>query len=157
MEIVPNQTFLVDDKGQLWDVLDRTMAYNRIEKKTGWGEVAPSAGKGALLGATAGAIVGAAIGIVTGGRVGEAIGKGAAVGGAGGAVIGGGKGLTDPEPSKTIRDDLRNRSLENKPIPPQALSHGILFFPAEVTKAQQLRLQVRDTRTGEVRTIDLKL
>lgn len=157
IEIVPNQTFLVDAKGQLWDVLDRTVAYNRIEKKTGWGEIAPGAGKGALLGGAAGAIVGAAIGIVTGGRIGEAIGKGAAVGGAGGAVIGGAQGATETDTRKTIRDDLRNRSLENKPIPAQALSHGILYFPAEAQQATQLRLQVKNSRTGELRTLDLQL
>lgn len=157
IEIVPNQTFLVDAKGQLWDVLQRSMAYNRIEKKTQWGEVAPKAGTGALLGATAGAIVGAAIGIVTGGNIGEALGKGAAVGGAGGAVIGGAQGTQNDDTARSIREDLRNRSLENRPIPPHALSHGVLYFPAEAGKVTQLRLQVKDTRTGEVRTLDLSL
>lgn len=157
IEITPNQTFLVDDKSQLWDILDRNMAYNRIEKKTDLGEVAPSATKGALLGAAAGAIVGAAIGIVTGTNIGEAVGKGAAVGGAGGAVVGGAQGMDNTDTRKTIRDDLRNRSLENKPIPPQALSHGILFFPVEAVKAKTLRMQVKDTRTGEVRTLDLRM
>jgi hypothetical protein len=157
IEIVPSQTFLVDDKNQLWNILDRNMAYNRIEKKTEWGELAPGAGKGAFLGAAAGAIVGAAIGIVTGRNVGEALGKGAAVGGAGGAVIGGAKGLDNSDTRRSIRDDLRNRSLENKPIPPQALSHGVLYFPAEAVHARTLRLQVTDTRTGEVRTLDLRM
>ncbi len=157
IEIVPSQSFLFDAQGQLWNILDQKMAYARIEKATDWGEVAPGAGKGALLGAAGGAIVGAAIGIVTGGNVGEAIGKGAAVGGAGGAVVGGAKGLEDSDVERSIRDDLRNRSLENKPIPPQSLSHGVLFFPSEAQGAKQLRIQVKDTGSGEARVFSLAL
>lgn len=157
IEIDPSQTFLVDAKGQLWNILDRAMAYNRIEKKAEWGEVAPGAGKGAFLGAAAGAIVGAAIGIVTGRNVLETTGKGAAVGGAGGAVVGGAKGMDNTDVRRSIREDLRTRSLENRPIPPHALSHGVLFFPAEAVAARQLRLQVKDTRTGETRTLNLAL
>ena len=157
IEIVPQQTFLVDGQGQLWNILDENLAYKRIQGKTEWGELAPEAGKGALLGAAAGAIVGAAIGIVTGENVLETTGKGAAVGGAGGAVIGGSGGLQDPEVRRSIREDLRNRSLSNRPIPPGGLSHGVLFFPAEAKSARQLRLRVRNVRTGETRTLMLPL
>jgi hypothetical protein len=157
IEIVPGQTFLIDSEGQLWNILERDLAYRRIEEKTDWGEIAPSAGKGAFLGAAAGAIVGAAIGIVTGENVGIAAGKGAAVGGAGGAVIGGAKGLEEGDTKKAIREDLRSRSLENRPIPPQSLSHGVLFFPAEATSSKQLRLQVRNTRTGQLQILSMAL
>lgn len=157
IEIVPSQTFLADVQGNLWNILDQNIAYNRISKKTGWGEIAPEATKTGFLGAAAGAIVGAAIGIVTGRSVPEALGKGAAVGAAGGALIGGAKGMEDPEVRRSISQDLRNRSLENRPIPPDALSHGILYFPAEAKKAKQLRLQVKDTRTGETRTLSFSL
>ncbi|GAB6064676.1 YMGG-like glycine zipper-containing protein [Deferrisoma palaeochoriense] len=157
VEIVPEQTFLMDAQGQLWNVLDQRLAYKRIQDKTEWGEIAPEAGKGALLGAAAGAIVGAAIGIVTGKSVPEAAGKGAAVGGAGGAVLGGAKGHQDPEVGRSIREDLRNRSLENKPIEPGTLSHGVLFFPAEAKTPRQLRLRIRNTRTGEAQTVILSL
>jgi len=158
VEIQPSQTFLVDAKGQLWNILDQKMTYDRLEKSTEWGKLAPEGAKGAFLGAAAGAIIGAAIGIVTGENVLETTGKGAAVGGAGGAVLGGGKGLQEHQDvRRTIRDDLRNRSLENKPIPPQAISHGVLYFPAEAVDAKILRLQLRDTRTGEVRTVKLAL
>jgi hypothetical protein len=157
IEIVAGQTFLIDSQGQLWNILEKDLAYRRIEEKTDWGEIAPSAGKGAFLGAAAGAIVGAAIGIVTGENVAVAAGKGAAVGGAGGAVIGGAKGADDPQTKKAIRDDLRSRSLENEPIPPQSLSHGVLFFPAEAIASKQLRLQLRNTQTGEVRILNLAL
>ncbi|MHB8764639.1 MAG: hypothetical protein ACYDA8_09955 [Deferrisomatales bacterium] len=157
IEIVAAQTYLVDDQGQLWNVLDQAMAYNRLEKSTEWGQIMPEAGKGAVLGAAAGAIVGAAIGIVTGGRIGETVGKGAAVGGAGGAVLGGAKGHQDPDVRRSIRDDLKNRSLGNKPVPPQALSHGVLFFPAEAAKAKQLRLQLRSSVSGQVQTFTMAL
>lgn len=157
IEIDPSQTFLVDDQGNLWNVLDQKLAYDRISKKTELGEVVPQAGKTAFLGAAAGAIVGAAIGIVTGRSIGEAAGKGAAVGGAGGAVYGGAKGVGEPSIGSKISADLQNRSLENKPIPPQALSHGVLFFPAEATKARILRLQLRDSRTGEAVTLKFGL
>ncbi|MBI5018127.1 MAG: hypothetical protein HZB55_21900 [Deltaproteobacteria bacterium] len=155
IEIAPSQTFLVDTEGNLWNVLDQKLAYDRIAKKTELGEVAPEAAKTGFLGAAAGAIVGAAIGIVTGTSIGEAAGKGAAVGGAGGAVIGGAKGVQEPSVGRKISDDLHNRSLENRPVPPKALSHGVLFFPAEAIKARILRLQLRDMATGE--TVNLKL
>jgi len=156
VEVVASQTFLIDPQDQLWNILDQSMAYNRLEKSSEWGKMAPEAGKGAFLGAAAGAIVGAAIGIVSGGNVLETTGKGAAVGGAGGAVIGGAKGVQDHQDvKKTIRDDLRNRSLENKPIPPHAISHGVLYFPAEALQAKQLRLQLKNTRTGEVATLQM--
>ncbi|MFU8857407.1 MAG: hypothetical protein ACNA8S_10435 [Deferrisomatales bacterium] len=156
IEVVPSQTFLLDPQGQLWNILDQGMAYNRLEKSSEWGQIAPEGAKGAFLGAAAGAIVGAAIGIVTGGRVLETTGKGAAVGGAGGAVLGGARGMQDHEDvRRTIREDLRNRSLENRPIPPQAISHGILYFPAEALEAKQLRLQLRNAATGEVTTLQM--
>jgi len=157
VEIVPEQTFLVDAQGRLWNILEQKLAYKRIQEKTEWGEIAPEAGKGALLGAAAGAIVGAAIGIVTGRSIPEAAGKGAAVGGAGGAVLGGVKGAQEPDVARSIRQDLRNRSLANKPIEPGVLTHGVLFFPAEAKNPRQLRLRIRDTRTGEAKTVMLPL
>lgn len=157
IEIVAGQTFLVESSGQLWNVLDQKIAYDRIAGKTELGEVAPQAGKKAFLGAAAGAIVGAAIGIVTGRSIPEAIGKGAAVGGAGGAVIGGAQGAQEPSVGRKVSDDLRSRSLENRPIPPQTLSHGVLFFPAEAREARTLRLQLRDTGTGELQTLQFSL
>ncbi|GAB4265147.1 MAG: lipoprotein [Deferrisomatales bacterium] len=150
IEIDPTQTFLVDSKGQLWNIMDRSLTYKRIESSTEWGKIPSEAGKGAVLGATAGAILGAAVGIVTGENVLKTTGKGAAVGGAGGAVLGGTKGLNDPEVTRSIRDDLRKRSLENRPIPPQGISHGVLFFPAEAIEARQLRVRFRNTATGEI-------
>lgn len=151
LEIVPSQTFLVDDANNLWPILDQSQAYDRIAKKTQGGSIAPSAAKGGFLGAAAGAVLGAAIGIVTRGNVGSAAGMGAAMGGAIGATAGGVKGATDTEPQARIREDLEKRSLQNKPVKPGDIAYGFVFFPGEsgeATKAKELRLQVREVDTG---------
>ncbi|MFB3924697.1 MAG: hypothetical protein ACE14T_01465 [Syntrophales bacterium] len=156
IEIIGNQTFLVDVDNNLWPVLDAGLAYDRIEKKTEFGKLAPEAGKGGLLGGTAGAIIGAAIGIVSGRSVGEAAMRGAAVGAAAGLTIGGAKGLSDPEARHAIRDDLQTRSLENRAVTPQEVAYGFIFFPGESKKAKELRLRVREVDTGKVHSLVLK-
>lgn len=150
IEIVPNQTFLTDVENQTWPILDAQLAYERINKKTEYGKVAPEAGKGALLGGAAGAIIGAAIGIVGGQNVGEYAGKGAALGAAAGATLGGAKGLTDTESGRQIREDLQQRTLENRAVKPSEIAHGFIFFPGEAKKAKDLRLQVKESDTGKV-------
>ncbi len=92
LEIVSEQTFLIDVENNAWPVMDARLAYDRIAKKTEMGEVAPNAAKYGGLGAVAGGIIGAAIGIVGGSPVGDAAMKGAAAGAATGAVIGGSQG-----------------------------------------------------------------
>ncbi len=150
LEIVPEQTWLIDEENNLWPILDARMAYDRIEKSTKLGEVAPEAAKSGLLGGAAGAVLGAAIGIVTGTNVGEAMGKGAAIGAAAGATFGGVKGMADTDVQREISQDLATRSLEKRAIKPREIAHGFLFFPGEAKKARELRLQVRNTDTGEI-------
>jgi len=157
IDIVPSQTFLIDSKGQMWNIMEKNMTYNRIKEKTELGEIAPESAKGGALGAVAGATIGAAIGIVTGQNIPEAAGKGAAAGTAAGAVLGGSKGMQDPEVRRSIKEDLENRSLENKPIPPNAISHGIIFFPAEAEGTLQLRLQIKNLNTNEIVTSNMDL
>ncbi len=156
LEIVPEKTLLVDRENNIWPILDKGLAYDRIEKKTELGRVAPEAGKSGLLGGLAGAAIGAAIGIVTGHNVGDAAMKGAALGGAAGATMGGAKGLSETDARSAIRDDLRTRSLEKKAINPQDLAHGFIFFPGEAKKSQELRLQIRTLDTGETFNLTLK-
>ncbi len=148
LEIVPAQTFLVDDANNLWPILDQNMAYDRIEKKTQMGKVLPEAARGGVWGAAAGAVLGAAIGIVTRGTVGNAAGMGAALGGAIGGVAGGTKGAMDTDVQAKVREDLSRRSLENRPVKPGEIAYGFVFFPGEATKAKELRLQVREVDTG---------
>ena len=150
LEIVAEQTILVDVENNAWQVLDAKLAYDRIAKKTELGEVAPGAAKYGALGAVAGGIIGAAIGIVSGQGVGDAAMKGAALGGATGAVMGGTQGLTDTEVQRQIREDLRTRSLERRAVAPQELAHGFVFFPGEAKKARELRLRLREADTGRV-------
>jgi hypothetical protein len=152
LEIAPDQTFLVDEQGNLWPVLDSGLVYNRVAKKTELGRVAPEAAKGSLLGGAAGAILGAAIGIVSGTNVGSAAGKGAALGAAAGATIGGARGLSDRDPQAQIREDLERRSLESRPVRPYEIANGFIFFPGEAGKSRELRLRLReiDTRKSHV-------
>jgi hypothetical protein len=150
LEIVAEQTILIDTENNAWQVLDAKLAYDRIAKKTEFGEVAPSAAKYGTLGAVAGGIIGAAVGIVSGQGVGDAAMKGAAAGAATGAVMGGAQGMSDTDVQRQIREDLRTRSLERRAVAPQEIAHGFVFFPGEARKAQELRLRLREADTGRV-------
>ena len=141
VSLVPEQTFLIDSQNQAWPVntLDRT--YQRVEKHVGVGETISRAGKPALLMGAAGAIAGLAVGIVTGENIGTAMGKGAAIGAAAGAIGGGASGYQDAKGE--IKQDLAQKALVNKPILPNQIGYGMLFFPGfaeEARNATQLRL-----------------
>jgi len=154
LQVVASRTYLVDIQNNLWPILDQGIAYDRIEKKTELGEVLPEGAKSGLLAGAAGAVIGAAIGIVTGTSVGEAAGKGAAVGAAAGLTMGGTRGLTDREVPHRIGEDLRSRSLEDRPAPPNDISHGFIFFPGEAKEqARELRLTIREVDTGAVHSL----
>jgi len=150
LEIVVEQTWLVDEENNLWPILDARMAYDRIAKATELGKVAPEATKGGFLGGAAGAVIGAAIGIVTGTNIGEAVGKGAAIGAAAGVTMGSAKGLSDPDVHSEIREDLANQSLDKRAVNAGEIAHGFIFFPGEAKKAKELRLQVRAMDTGKI-------
>ncbi|KIH76584.1 hypothetical protein SAMN05660860_01716 [Geoalkalibacter ferrihydriticus] len=152
LRIVPEQTFLIDDQGYMWNILDSRAAYERVEKSGEYARIARGAGRGGMLGAAGGALVGAAIGVVSGENVASAAGKGAALGGAGGAVIGGGHELGSDEAGREISRDLSNKELRNRPVGPGFLGRGFLFFPAEAGQPRQLRLQMYDIDSGEVHT-----
>lgn len=155
--IVPGQTFLVDEGGNYWNVLDNRIAYQRLETSSEYGEIARGAGKTSLLGAAGGALIGAAIGIVSGENVGSAAVKGAALGAAGGAVIGGVQSGTSGDAGRRISRDLANKELENRTIVPNTLGRGFLFFPAEAPSARELRVQFREVDTGRFHTVVLSL
>lgn len=157
LRIVPEQTFLIDEQGVLWNVLDSRSAYERVEKSTESSRVAGSAGRSGVLGATGGALLGAAIGVLTGENVGSAAAKGAALGGAGGAVIGGGQELGDNEAGRIIARDLSNKELRNEAIESGILGRGFLFFPSEADAPRQLRLQLKETQSGRLHTATFNL
>lgn len=154
-EIVTSQTFLVDDTNRYWQLLPNKIAVERVEQATATGAIAKGAGSKAMLGAAGGAILGAALGIVTGSNVAEAAGKGAVLGGAGGAVIGGVKEGTSKDREYRISDDLHEKGLEGKVIPPASLANGFLFFPAEAKTAKELRLQFKETDSETVHLVVL--
>lgn len=153
VEIVADQTFLIDTKGEMWNLLDSRTAYERLEKSSEFARVSKSAGKSAGFGAIGGAIVGAAIGILSGENVGDTAMRGAAVGGAGGAVVGGGKELSTREGARQITRDMRSKELENKPIQSGSIGRGFLFFPSEADSARKLRLQIEEADTAVTHTL----
>ncbi|MBW2569332.1 MAG: hypothetical protein JRD93_09520 [Deltaproteobacteria bacterium] len=156
-EISGDQTFLEDEKGNLWPVLSREIAYKRATKYAKTKDVVKEGAYHSVLGAAAGSLIGAAIGIVSGDNVATAAAKGAAVGAAAGATMGGAGGYSSDNARMAIIDDLHGKSLQNKPVEPKSLAHGILFFPGEAASGRQLRLQIIEIDTGRAHTIKLDL
>jgi hypothetical protein len=149
-QINSSQTFLVNDRQELFPVLDNQSAYDRVQRSTGFQEAAKGLAKGALWGSAAGAVIGAAIGVAAGRSAGDYAMRGAVTGAAAGAVLGVGQGSGGSEATRQISDDLANRSLKNNPIKSQEISQGIIFFPAEAGPPAQLRLQLREKDTDKV-------
>ena len=149
LKIVPEQTFLQDEKGNLWPILEDQMAYERATRYAQTKQIFKEGAYAGFLGATAGAIIGAAVGIVAGQGVGSALGKGAALGAAAGATLGGAKGYTSDQAPRAIINDLNQKSLENRAIKPNSLAFGFIFFPGEAPSAKLLRLQLMEVDTGK--------
>ncbi len=156
--IVPDQTFLIDQNNRAWPILSLEKTYDRVKRHVDVGETVKGAGKPALLLGAAGAIAGLAVGIVSGHDVGEAVGKGATIGAASGAIIGGTKAYM--EGGEKIRDDLYDMNMKNKPILPNEIAYGYLFFPAtpgeEAAGAEELRLSLTLGDIREVVRINLR-
>ena len=155
LKINAQQTFLEDEKGNLWPILSRKIAYERATKYTKTKKIFKEGAYHGFLGAAAGSIIGAAIGIVSGENVASAAGKGAAVGAAAGATLGGVAGSDSRDARKSIVTDLREKSLQNKAVEPKSLAHGFLFFPGEAKSARQIRLQLIESDTGMVHVLKL--
>lgn len=150
LELVPDQTFLIDSSGGYWNLLDRRTAYQRVEKSSEFGTIARGAGRSGFLGAAGGALVGLAVGVLGRGNVAEDIGRGAVVGAAGGSIFGGAEAATSGDSGRQIARDLANKELMNRAIEPGTMAHGFLFFPGEAPGGGQLKIQVRDIDTGEL-------
>lgn len=158
VSINPSQTFLQDDKGNLWPVLQDRFAYERVTKYTQTKKVFSQGAYSGFLGGAAGALVGAAVGVVSGENVARSAGQGAAAGAAAGAVLGGSEGLmTADEARQQVMDDFRDKSLQNKAVQPGNIAYGFIFFPGEATSAKQLRLQLVEKRTGRAYTLEMPL
>jgi len=157
LEIVPDQTFLIDQDGGMWNILSRRDASDRLSKSTEYARVAGKAGRASLFGAAGGALIGAAIGILTGENVGESTMKGIVLGGAGGAVIGGAKELGEGSTERDISRDMDQKEIQNRPLDPGSIGRGFLFFPAEAKTARELRIQFREIGTDLKHTVDLPM
>lgn len=158
IQIEPSQTFLVDGEGNLWPIIDSSLAYDRVKKKSEISRIGKAGAKAGILTGAAGALLGAAIGIVSGQNVLKSAGKGAALGGAIGASAGGAQAASSGRDTVAeIAEDLREKSLENQAIAPRSIAHGFIFFPGEAKGLGELRLQLRVIETGDVYTIRLSL
>ena len=149
----PEQTFLIDDRGQAWPVLTADQAHKRVRAHVGVGETVKGAGESTVLGGAAGAVAGFAIGVLSGGDVAESIGKGAAVGASAGAIGGGASRYQSLD--REIRRDLEQNSLRIQRVAQGELAYGYLFFPgkdeAETPRTLRLALEV----SGEKRVVEL--
>jgi len=157
LEINPGQTFLVDQQNNFWPVLDKRLAYDRVAKSAQPAAIGSSAVSSGLLAGAAGALIGAAIGIVTGQNVGNYALSGAAIGAATGATVGGAQAIGDHPVYREIADDLRSKSLENRPVQPQELVNGFIFFPGEASSVKELRLQFREIGSDRYLPVALPL
>lgn len=155
LQIVTDQTFLVDDKGNYWPVVSNHAAIDRIENSTQLAALGKGAGTGAMIGAAGGAILGAALGIASGSNVGNAMGRGAVLGAAGGTIIGSSREASSGDRRMDILNDIRDKGLEGKSIPREYLANGFLFFPGEAKSAKALRFQFRELETGNVHVTTL--
>lgn len=157
LQIVTEQTFLVDKKGGFWQVVPNSVAVSRIESSTQFAAIGKGVGKGAAVGAVGGALLGAAIGIVSGQNVGNMAGKGAVLGGVGGVAVGGANAATSTDRQISIIGDIRSKGLEGKAIPNEFLANGFLFFPGEAKSAAAIRIQLRELEGGQIHNIQLNL
>jgi hypothetical protein len=157
LEINPAQTFLEDERGNLWPILEEVIAYQRVTAYARTGSTFRAGVHKGFLGAVAGAAIGAAIGTVSSESVGTAAARGAAVGAAAAGTAGGAAAYASDEARKRIIEDLEAKRLERKPVAPGELVHGFLFFPGEAERARTLRLQVRDSTSGQTDTVELAL
>ncbi len=158
VRVNPEQTFLIDQQGQAWPLLSTDQAYNRVKNKVEIGETFKGAATSAVLAGAAGAVAGLAIGILSGGNIAKIMGKGAAVGASIGAIGGSASryGTLDGE----LRNDLYQKTLENKTIRQGELAYGYLFFPGssdESLSANALRLSLRIGRKSPPRIVTLLL
>lgn len=157
LRVEADQTFLQDAEGRLWPLLDPQTTRKRAARGLSTRETLSQGAETGAWGAVGGAVLGAALALVTGDSVVTGAGKGAALGGGGGLVLGGVKGAADDAPERRLAYQLRDRSLLHKRMRPGALSHGVLFFPAEIPSARALILQFRESGSDAARRVLIPL
>lgn len=144
VQVIPEQTFLLDAEGQAWPLLSAEQASSRVSDHVELGETARGAVRPAALLGAAGALAGFAIAVLSGNDLGKGAAKGAAVGASAGAIFGGASRHQELEPE--IEHDLARQSLRNRKVGPGELAYGYLFFPgreeAQTTRALRLGLDI---------------
>jgi hypothetical protein len=156
LAIVPSQTFLINERQELFPVLGENEAYDRVNRGTRGLEQVKGLTRGVIAGGATGALLGAAIGVVAGSSAGEAAIRGAAIGGTVGGVAGVARG-SESEVGREITENLSRRNLRNTPIKPGQLAYGIILFPREAGRPQALRLQLKDADREQVYHLNLSL
>jgi hypothetical protein len=153
--VVPEQTFLIDAQGNMWNLLDRRTAYERMEKSSEYARVAKKAGRGSVFGATGGALLGAAIGILTGDNVGEAALRG-------GprwrrwAVIGGGQELGSDESARRSPVTWPTRNWRTRRFSPDRWGE-VPLLPRRSSFGEGLKAAIEEEGSGQVHTLTLPL
>lgn len=156
IDLVPDQTFLIDRENRAWPVISSERTYERVKKHVEIGETMAGTAKPGLLLGAAGAVAGLAVGIVTGENIGEYAGKGAVIGGAAGVFSGGAKGYQNAR--KKIRQGLRDQTLKNQEIMPGQIAYGMIFFPGYDEEAQSTAwLKLTLSFNGDPRPVTLPL
>ncbi|MGR9053496.1 MAG: hypothetical protein ACU84J_12685 [Gammaproteobacteria bacterium] len=152
--IEPQQTFLIDRKGQAWPLLTREQAFKRVKDEVEIGETFKGAIKPSLMFGAAGAVAGFAVGVLTG-DIGEAVAKGAALGAGAGALYGGVS--RQKEYGSEISKGLMRNALRNERVKPGELAYGYLFFPGrdEAESAAALRLGLSIGNEQHIVTVPL--
>ncbi|MAT65039.1 MAG: hypothetical protein CMN57_05300 [Gammaproteobacteria bacterium] len=155
LRLIPQQTFLIDAQDRAWPILEAEAAAERVRAHVDVAETVKGTTKPALLLGGAGALAGFAIGVVTGEDIGSSVAKGAAVGASSGAIVGGAKNYAEIE--GRVRQDMRDKSLENRQVASGDLAYGYLFFPGdnEAQSAQGVRLTFELGAERHVRNIIL--
>jgi hypothetical protein len=158
VRVNPQQTFLIDQQGQAWPLLTAEQAYLRVKNHVEIGETFKGAITSSVLGGAAGAVAGFAIGILSGGNIAKIMGKGAAVGASIGAI--GGSASRYGELDGELRNNLYQKTLQNKSIRQGELAYGYLFFPGssdESESASALRLSLTIGRGSSPKIVTLLL
>ncbi|MGM0643615.1 MAG: hypothetical protein ACQETC_07575 [Thermodesulfobacteriota bacterium] len=156
VDLIGDQTFLIDRENRAWPVISSERTYKRVKKHTDIGETISGTAKPGLLLGAAGAVAGLAVGVITGENIGEYAGKGAVIGGTAGILGGGAKGYQ--EARDKIRQGLKDQSLKKREIMPGQIAYGMIFFPGYAKEAQDAAwLKLTLSFNGDPRPVTLPL
>lgn len=153
IKINPKQTFLIDQQGQAWPLLTSEQAYQRVKGKVELGETALGAAKPAMVMGAAGAIAGFALGVLSGNNVAESAAKGAILGASAGALYGGAEKQESMDKNirqDLGKKSLRNRSIRSGEL---SYGYLFFPGKDEASSAKELRLSIKIHGVQQIVTI----